>query len=65
MATKKETMGNEMVDTLNKGFKELHLPFKVMTHNGAAQAHDFNRGISRAPPSNFVFVYCKNIYNVV
>jgi len=31
MATKKEIMGNEMVDALNKGFKELHLPFKAKT----------------------------------
>lgn len=36
----------------------------TVIQNGAAQTHDFNRGISRVPIP-FVFVYCKNIYNIV
>ena len=36
-----------------------------LTHNGAAQAHDLNRGLAAPPPSYFIFVYCLYIYIVV
>ena len=42
----------------------LMLFVQCLIQNGAAQTHDFNRGISRVPIP-FVFVYCKNIYNIV